>query len=221
MDNFNIEKMAETKNIDDIIESLCAKAKRELRRAIHENYGNLTFFIGNGLSRISGTPSWSKLADMVTKELSDYQVIDFSESDQSEETEISIKTKISIADTYLRDKKLLEEKVKDQETRKKLTYHAIIKKNYKHSPHDPHEKLAKLAKLNPHAIRNFMTTNYDWMLKDAFKKEGLLGEGNKLFYPFYSPKSFKPQANQNILLYLHGSTENESEMIVSIKDYLE
>ena len=241
--------MTETGNTDtrmDEIEKLRSDVEKELRHAIAEEDVNLTFFIGNGLSRILNTPSWEELADKMLKKLANHQVIN--QDISSLLLRQSAKTKISIADAYFRDKKLLKEKVKENAI-KELTYKSIIRNKItsesnleNEQENNPYKQLAKFAKLNLHIVSNFITTNYDLKLYEALGDEGLIQGtsklpanwdpsklslkeiiSNKLFYFFDNPEQFRSPglvANKKILLYLHGSTKHEAEMIVSIKDYL-
>ena len=237
--------MTATGNTDtrmDEIEKLRSDAEKKLKDAITEEDVNLTFFIGNGLSRILGIPSWKGLADKMLKKLAERQVINHDLL--SLLLRQSVKTKISIADAYFRDKELLKEKVKEDAI-EELTYKSIIRNkstSESNLENNPYEQLAEFAKSNLHIVNNFITTNYDLKLHDALGDEGLIQGtsklpanwdpsklslkeiiSNKLFYFFDTPKPFRRPglvANKKILLYLHGSTNDESKMTVSIKDYL-
>ena len=226
----------------DEIEKLRSNAEKKLKRAIAEEDVNLTFFIGNGLSRILNTPSWEELADEMLERLAKHQIIDWNEL--SLLLKQPVKTKISIADARFRDKKLLKEKV-EENARKKLTYKSIIgNKSTSESnlENNPYEQLAEFAKSNPRFVNNFITTNYDLKLHDALDDEGLIQDTSELssnrdtsklplkeiisnkFDFFDNPEQFRSpnlMANEKILLYLHGSIEDEAKMTVSIKDYLD
>ena len=85
--------------------------------------GKLTFFIGNGLSRLYGYPSWGGLADSMLTELAKDKDIPLSFNDAELIKALPIKTKISIADSYFKDNwKLGDEK------KRHLTYEHILKK---------------------------------------------------------------------------------------------
>ncbi|MCY4643565.1 MAG: hypothetical protein OXB88_03015, partial [Bacteriovoracales bacterium] len=84
-------------------------------------WGRLTFFIGNGLSRLDGVPSWDELPDEMLKALLDNEKIKYSEYHAL--LEYPTKIKISIADSYFKKypemtyKKILMEKVPELKTR--------------------------------------------------------------------------------------------------------
>ena len=238
--------MTATENTDTEIKKLRSEVEEKLENAITEKDASLTFFIGNSLSRILDIPSWEELADKMLKKLADNQVIN--QDISSLLLRQSAKTKISIADAYFRDEKLLKEKVK-KDAIKELTYDSIIRNKStsesnleNEQENNLYKKLAKFAKSNPHIVSNFITTNYDLKLHDALGDEGLIQGTSKLssnrdtskrplkeiisnkFYFFDNPEPFRSPglvANKKILLYLHGSTKHESKMTVSIKDYLD
>ena len=58
--------------------------------------GTLTFFIGNGLSRINGLPSWDEFANKIINELFIRKIINFNEKSLYEE--LPLKDRISEAD---------------------------------------------------------------------------------------------------------------------------
>ena len=237
--------MTATGNTDTEIKNLRSEVEGKLENAITEKDASLTFFIGNSLSRILDIPSWEELADKMLKKLAERQVIN--QDISSLLLRQSAKTKISIADAYFRDEKLLKEKV-EENARKELTYDSIIRNKStsesnleNEQENNLYKKLAKFAKSNPHIVSNFITTNYDLKLHDALGDEGLIQGTSKLssnrdtsklplkeiisnkFYFFDNPEQFRNPilvANKKILLYLHGSTKHEAEMTVSIKDYL-
>ena len=76
--------------------------------------GELTFFIGNGISRLYGLPSWNTFANLILEELAEKEKINYAQCEQLKKR--PLKEKISIAHTHAKD--ILE-----------LNYKKIIKSN--------------------------------------------------------------------------------------------
>ncbi len=190
--------------------------------------GQLTIFVGNGLSRIYGLPSWDKMADLMLKQLAEKQEISYSQYEQL--IHQNRKTKISIADYYFKNK--------EKKAKLDLSYRPML------SP-IKNESGLNLYKLLASFGARFLTTNYDTLLDhalqvsstdtrpteeisdmSALKQDDSVyipgKETNKNFRLIPNLRDFSPQdlLQNNVILHLHGSVEDEENMIVSTKDYL-
>ena len=196
---------------------------------ISARQGHLTFFIGNGVSRLYGIPSWLELADKMLQKLADKNVINYSTLDILGRH--PTKTKISITDYYF--KKALKE-----QTHPDLTYESILMNGISN------EDISKnpIYKLIANCGVRFITTNYDRLLAEALlgdKTEGevikptsLSAQGNDKntdkkeikndFHIYGSLKEFQKSSllENRVLVHLHGSLNDESELIASTEQYL-
>ncbi len=194
--------------------------------------GKLTFFIGNGLSRLYGYPSWGGLADLMLTELAKEREISFNDLELLKK--LPVKTKISIADSYFKKNWKLGEKKKTN-----LTYEAILKRSENKKKLKEDQIFLLLAKCKV----KFITTNYDDLLdkqlniehgNDFDKQEIGLAKKEKSestenvtkdkFEIISDPKKLKfiSPAKETVLLHLHGSLgSEEDQLIASTSDYLE
>ena len=62
--------------------------------------GELTFFIGNGVSRLYGVPSWDELANKMLRKLAEHKKINHNELEIL--LRMPTKVKISIADSHFK-----------------------------------------------------------------------------------------------------------------------
>lgn len=196
--------------------------------------GCLSFFIGNGLSRLFGVPSWNELTDRMLDQLASSGVINHSDATLLKTQ--PLKAKFSIADHYFKKNNRNDNKdSKEGITYKEMLYKTVIS-----------DKMSVYRTLAKCGIK-FITTNYDTLLDEAlidrFKsKNDLIGttsdkeattsdsiEDNngsgKEFLIFSHPNELKKSAyvEQNVLLHLHGSvasSKSETNIIASTADYL-
>lgn len=193
--------------------------------------GRLTFFIGNGVSRLFGVPSWDNLANKMLEELAERGKITHNQ------LEILLrrptKVKISVADYYF--KKNLKSK-----EHKGLTYESILMGHIKRE--EVHKKIP-VYKLISECNVKLITTNYDWLLSDALLEPSLgestistlevneadnsdsksIGKINKSNYKiFRSIEEFEESslASNNFLVHLHGAFPDEKDLIASTESYL-
>ena len=163
--------------------------------------GNLILFIGAGISRLLGLPSWSGLADEIMKELRKKEFLDYSEIEQLEN--LDAKQRLSIAELIAADKYDIRSQIKSYLSNASETNHI-----YK--------------ALNDIGC-SCVTTNYDTLLSPRFNETK---DGSTTARPFRrlsDPEQFLPYwlDQQGTVIHLHGSVENPKTMIITTKDYLE
>jgi len=196
-------------------------ARRVIKRAARKN--NLTLFVGNGLSRILGKPSWEELANRMLDEV--FKLGDINYAELSLFKGLPPKIRISIADAFFKSKK-----------QKKLVYQRILGEveTEDNNESDNNNCYTKLAGFTYFGIKKFITTNYDLSLYDSFKKRGLIREASASessaisdqsdsFYFFDDLMEFSQRqsiTDDKILLYLHGSIKDESKIIASTESYI-
>src|SRR5665213_4616180 len=125
--------------------------------------GRLTFFIGNGVSRLYGLPSWDELANKMLYLLAKREVIDHDTAALL--LNKSTKTKISIADHYFKQ---------NIETKKHpdLSYSSVLLEGITDEKKRGNPIYPLLAKCRV----KFITTNYDLFLAEALEGQKLDGE---------------------------------------------
>ena len=197
--------------------------------------GCLSFFIGNGLSRLFGVPSWEGLADQMLDQLARKAVINH--SDASLLKAQPLKVKFSIADYYFKRNNRKEYK----DFKEGVSYKEMLSKSVVVEENRIYKSLSKCG-------AKFITTNYDTFLDEAlierFKSQSEIksstqdgaslsvdstvnssGSIVKKFLIFNHPSELRKSAfvEQNVLLHLHGSVaslDSESNIIASSADYL-
>ena len=116
--------------------------------------GRLCFFIGNGVSRLYGLPSWNELADEMLFQLFKNKKINFSQYDVLKDR--MLREKMSIASKYFKDN-LSDLKKED------LTYRYLLGgQNFKRNEVGVYDALAKCGNY-------FITTNYDSLLWEVLR----------------------------------------------------
>lgn len=190
--------------------------------------GKLAFFVGNGISRLYGAPSWDELCSQMLKALAEAKIIDYNMVDILRRQ--SWKAQISIADHLF--KKHRELKPEDF-CYKKYLYNDTIKSNRK--------KISAYDSLAKCGIK-FITTNYDTLLFDAMEglskatvavKNTVVNSvadqvdhvdkaGAKTVNFFPNPYEFKKNdsLDNNVLFHIHGSISAEETIIASTMSYL-
>jgi SIR2-like domain len=185
--------------------------------------GRLAFFVGNGISRLYGIPSWEELCTRMLTALADEKVIDHNKVALL--AKHSLKAKISIADHYFKS---------SDAGAKGLTYKKMLLKNLD----DKATAYSSLAKCGV----KFITTNYDDLLFQALR--GATGAAEPVkdlkvetaardvttvekstietLQFFGDPSTFdrtKLQRNK-VIFHLHGSVNDEATIVSSTADYL-
>ncbi|HLE12696.1 MAG: hypothetical protein A2504_16960 [Bdellovibrionales bacterium RIFOXYD12_FULL_39_22] len=197
--------------------------------------GCLSFFIGNGLSRLFKIPSWDDLVNRMLEELAKNGVINH--SDASLLKEQPLKVKFSIADHYFKR----NSHEKNSNPKEGLSYKKML------SIPNGSEKKSIFRLLAKCGVK-FITTNYDTLLDEAlverFRTKSDFNTPEEIdnlepqivdsievinkekeFLIFSHPSELRSiaQIEQNVLLHLHGSIaspESERKIIASTADYL-
>ena len=193
--------------------------------------GRLTFFIGNGVSRLYGLPSWDELANKMLRKLADCGKLNHSLVEIL--SRYPTKVKISIADSYFRENRLSNEY-------SDLTYQKILMGEIEIL--DIHKK-TPVYKLIADCNVRLLTTNYDHLLTDVLEavstdapviaevqaespepNEEQAATKNKtykynIFRNLHELEESSLTGN-NVLVHLHGSLKNEDTLIASTHSYL-
>ncbi len=163
--------------------------------------GNLILFIGAGISRLLGLPSWSGLADKIMEDLREKEFLDYSEIQQLKT--LDAKKRLSIAESIARDKYNIRNQIKSCLS-------------------DASEANSIYKALNDIGS-SCVTTNYDTLLSPRFNETK---DGSTTAHPvkrLSDPEQYLPHwlNEPGTVIHLHGSIENPDTMIITAKDYLE
>jgi hypothetical protein len=158
--------------------------------------GNLVLFIGAGISRVAGLPSWDGFADAVVNQLVEKKVINHHEKSLINALPDPRK-RLSIAE------------ILDKDNNAKVVYKNIFELDK--------PKCNVFDFINKYDC-TFVTTNYDKLIKPiihegepetrwrSFKRQDLIGANLD---------------RRGAVIHLHGCVDDPSSMIVTTKDYLE
>ena len=174
--------------------------------------GGLVLFIGAGVSRLCGSPSWDQFADSVFAQLSKNGDVSFAELEQLK-TIRDPRKKLSIAADIA--------KVSEVE----LDYDAILHPT-KQRP-DGVSVYGSLAAIGS----VFVTTNYDKWLDDATVPAANIGQGQPDVSiaqsppkraSYYEPETLTVEKLElpGAVLHLHGSYRNPERMVITTSDYI-
>lgn len=177
--------------------------------------GKVVVFLGAGVSRLMGYPSWSQLADRSFKHLIN-KTKNFSHADFDVLKKLHPRQKLSIAvDIW-----------KNEGYDPKVLIREAIKVNGESYPRI-FELLADIA-------APFVTTNYDDCLINTvqakpirFTDQGKMGEVQKSRIGGRRPISLKDDilttllTANDIVVYLHGRLADDSPLIITTKDYVD
>ena len=163
--------------------------------------GRLILFIGAGVSKLVGCPSWSELASAVLDHARKNGCIDF-------------RQKHYLISNHAHDpRKLLSICINmfEQEKIAKPNFESLLKpKNNDKDPMDIYQPLYSTKSI-------FLTTNYDPFLYHAAKIIHADKADSKLFYLEKDLLISKLQAEN--IIHIHGSYEKQDELVLSLSDY--
>ena len=191
--------------------------------------GKLAFFVGNGISRLYGMPSWDELCSRMLQALAGSNVIDHNKVALLSRQ--SLKARISIADHYF--------KVFGESGSTDLTYKNMLHKGLDSSYQNKVSAYSSLAKCGV----KFVTTNYDNLLSEALEGAAKVAEavGNSnvaaqkteaekvdktppvtAVRVFGDPYKFDrvQSLSNNVVFHLHGSLNDEKTIVASTTGYL-
>jgi hypothetical protein len=161
--------------------------------------GELALFVGAGVSRLVGLPSWAGLAEKALTELRENNLLNYSEQDQLKELEpkkqLSITMLIAKENNFdLNLTKYLQEPTKTSRIYEYLNSIGCV----------------------------CITTNYDILLSPEFCE---IRDGSTVPVPinriFERDKFFASHLNRpGSVIQLHGSVSDRESMVVTTKDYL-
>jgi NAD-dependent SIR2 family protein deacetylase len=164
--------------------------------------GNLVLFVGAGISKLCGLPTWAELADQVLDWLIRQQAIDFWEKEQLRALEP--RTKLSIAAI------LCEEK--------KIPFELKPFLDLQESQSDIYDVLNGMG-------CPCVTTNYDELLKPIPPPPN--GDISNEATPIVTHRVFKADEidsglldNPGTVIHLHGSMEDRTSIIATMGQYL-
>ena len=184
--------------------------------------GNVIVFVGNGVSRLAGIPSWKELAHMY---LEDWR--------EDENTDLSY-------DVY---EKLKREKIDPLELlticagklgKKKIKEQLFAKLNGSLSEKSK-EKIQRIYGYIRDFNAGYITTNYDSYLEMSNPQNSMLSEGNSKPNVDVSKRLTRVELNDNLesiedkIVYLHGKAEDpnspekngiRNDIILTLEDYL-
>jgi len=173
--------------------------------------GRLVIFVGAGVSRLAGYPSWNDLADYILKEIAIHVEFDFSFKDVESLKGLDPKKKLSIAiDIWKSQHNSISE----------------LLHKYLHLENNQH----KIYELINTLKVPFVTTNYDNELINIINQKDISIEPTSMSQPVEIKKNKNPiievdnitiekLQNINNVIYLHGNIKNESSLIITTKDY--
>lgn len=175
-------------------------------------HGALVLFIGAGVSRLCGSPSWDQFADSVFAQLSKNGAVSFAELEQLK-TIRDPRKKLSIAADIA------------QVSGAQLDYDAILHPTTQHP--DGVSVYGSLAAIGS----VFVTTNYDKWLDEATVPVVNIGQGqadaSTAQLPpkrasYYEPEALTVEKLEvpGTVLHLHGSYLKPGRMVITTSDYI-
>lgn len=171
------------------------------------NESNLVIFVGAGVSRLVGCPSWDELANRALEQLATNELITFSDVQQlsllDAKKRLSIAHQIAEAENYQFDYKALIEPTRNTDSK-------------------IYDYLSSIGCV-------YVTTNYDRLLDNppiVIKNVTASEHGVSQIPPtrelICRPEQFRPSLlrEPGSVIHLHGSIEDPKSMIVTTADYL-
>lgn len=178
-------------------------------------FGRLVPFIGAGVSKLAGAPTWAEFADSAFSQLVDKKILTYGDLEQISNKAMSPRVKLSLAMSLAKNSNI-------EIDFKKILHPEGWNKN---------EKGRRIYKALWAISNNFVTTNYDlWLhLDDAdFAAQEIRTEqipkpiDKKIIYKsneFLISELAVP--NRKTVIHLHGCVECPKEMLLSTANYLE
>ena len=170
--------------------------------------GNLVIFVGAGVSRLMGCPSWGEFADGALRQLADQELITFADVEQL--SNLSAKQRLSIAVQVSKSKSV------------PLNYEKLIMPSNKINS-KVYEHLLDIGCI-------YVTTNYDRFL-DSKPGKMSIGEPGKAEDSvdkdepeiIYQPKHLRISQlrRAGTVIHLHGSINYPESLIMTTPQYLE
>lgn len=196
-------------NVKEI--SLIPEIPQGLRES-HLINGKIIPFIGAGISRLVGCPTWSEFADICLQFFVDNKQLNYGEIEQLKY--LSPRIKLSLAMQL------------NKQSQDKIDFEKILRPKEQNS-----ESLGWEAYNAIQAIANtFVTTNYDPCLRRK-QSMGVMRAGdpvNKIAEPFerriiYKKEDFRADqlSSADTVIHLHGSAHDYNSMIITANDYAE
>lgn len=177
-------------------------------------HGELVVFVGAGASMLCGSPDWRGFANEVVRTLQDAKKLSFLEAEQLKSLGDPRRT-LSIA------------KAMAEESAVPIDFNNILHPNTPQN--DGVELYRVLTKLRP----VFVTTNYDRWLDEGGLPETSAAPHIDVESTTPSPSVKRPKyyrreqltpsllTERGSVIHLHGSYQDPSSMVVSLKDYIE
>ena len=178
-------------------------------------FGRLVPFIGAGVSKLAGAPTWSEFADAAFSQLVDGKVLTYSDLEQIRNKAMSPRVKLSLALSLA----------------KKSGIEIDFKKILHPQGWEQNEKGRRVYRALWALSNNFVTTNYDlWLHLDdvgfsakELKEENVSKLDNKkiIFKKDELLISELAVPDRKTVVHIHGCVEHPKEMLLSTADYLE
>jgi hypothetical protein len=165
---------------------------QEISDAAHS--GTLVIFVGAGISKLAGLPTWVEFASAVLQQLVKAEIIDYREEHQIKSSGDARKW-LSIASIIA------------NEARVTIDYKSIFQSKQSDSVVYEHLNKCKCS---------FVTTNYDKLVSP----ESLKSSQEKA-WRYYRKEKFSPKVlDKTSVVHLHGCVDDSQSMVITTKDYL-
>lgn len=180
---------------------------------VSAHLGRLVPFIGAGVSKIAGGPTWPEFADGIFDQLVTQGALSYAELEQIKYKAMGPRMKISLAAELAKDIKI------------KIDYKSIL-----HSPNwKNHENGQKIYSALWRLSKRFVTTNYDLWLDETDNQLAInpANSNQDKVQPrriIYDQNNFLGSEldvkDRETVIHLHGSIQNPESMLLTTSDYL-
>lgn len=162
--------------------------------------GKLIFFVGAGVSRLAGYPSWSEFAYRALEQLREASLLNYSELDQLKT--LDARTQLSVADSIATENK-----------------HSL---NFKDCLR-PTKSISRIYEYINRLGCPFITTNYDKELNPNIPMSSGSTTTASITNRYHRPKDFLSHKldSPNTVIHLHGMMDEPDGMIIKTRDYLQ